>query len=155
STVTTVALARQMRGAGGPRRELSAGIVIATVIMFLRIGIIVALFDWPLALRLLPALLALAVLGAIIAAFEWLRSKPAAPTPVGQMVAVNPLQLATALGFAVMFVIIALLSSWVRNGFGQRGVLVLAAITGASDIDPFVLSLAQGGVTGMTAAGLS
>jgi uncharacterized membrane protein (DUF4010 family) len=41
------------------------------------------------------------------------------------------------------------LSNWVRDGFGQRGVFTLAAVTGAADIDPFVLSLSQGGVTAM------
>ena len=58
--------------------------------------------------------------------------------------------LVAALGFAALFVVVAVLSNWVRDGFGQRGVFALAAITGAADIDPFVLSLSQGGVTAMS-----
>ena len=61
----------------------------------------------------------------------------------------NPLQLGTALTFALLFVIVALASAWVSANFGQRGLYVLAAITGTTDINPFVLSLAQGGVGGM------
>jgi uncharacterized membrane protein (DUF4010 family) len=155
STVTTVALARQQRAAGAERRDFSVGILIATVIMYLRLGVILALFDGALALALLPAMAGLATLGGLMALFDWRHVRPAADAPPPALRSVNPLQLATALSFAVMFVIIAMLSNWVRTGFGQRGVLALAAITGATDIDPFVLSLAQGGVTGMTVPALA
>lgn len=154
STVTTVALARQQRAAGATRRDFSVGIVIATVIMYLRIGVIVAVFDWSLALSLLPALIALALLGLVIALYDWRHIRASTDAPLGQLSAANPLQLATALSFAVMFVAIALLSNWVRTGVGQWGVFALAAITGATDIDPFVLSLAQGGVTAMPLSAL-
>jgi uncharacterized membrane protein (DUF4010 family) len=150
STVTTVALARQQQAAGQSRREFSVGIIIATVIMYLRIGVIVAVFDWTLARQLLPALAGLALLGAAIALMDWLRAQPAGVAPRSHLPAPNPLQLASALGFAALFVVVAVLSNWVRDGFGQRGVFALAAITGAADIDPFVLSLSQGGVTAMS-----
>ncbi|HXR18438.1 MAG TPA: DUF4010 domain-containing protein [Steroidobacteraceae bacterium] len=150
STVTTVALARQQRAAGEARRDFAAGIVIATAIMYLRIGVVVAVFDWPLALLMLPALGSLALLGAAIALLEWARMpQQQPPMPMKELASANPLQLATALGFAAMFVVVAVLSSWARSSFGQRGVFVLAAITGMTDIDPFVLSLVQGGVSAM------
>jgi hypothetical protein len=57
--------------------------------------------------------------------------------------------------FAGLFVAVALASSWVRSSFGQKGVYVLAAITGTTDINPFVLSLAQGGVSDMSLVALS
>jgi uncharacterized membrane protein (DUF4010 family) len=69
--------------------------------------------------------------------------------------AVNPLQLGTALAFAVLFAIMALASAWVSSSFGQRGVYALAGITGLTDINPFVLSLAQGGVGGMPVRALA
>jgi uncharacterized membrane protein (DUF4010 family) len=99
---------------------------------------------------LLPALAGLALLGAAIALMDWLRAQPAGVAPRSHLPAPNPLQLASALGFAALFVVVAVLSNWVRDGFGQRGVFALAAITGAADIDPFVLSLSQGGVTAMS-----
>jgi uncharacterized membrane protein (DUF4010 family) len=155
STVTTVALARQQRAAGAARRDFAVGIVIATVIMYLRIAAILAVFDWPLAMLMLPALIGLALLGAGIAIWDWTWMQQSRPAPASQVPAINPLQLATALGFAAMFVVVAVLSNWVRMGFGQRGVFVLAAITGTADIDPFVLSLAQGGVSAMPLTALS
>ncbi len=155
STVTTVALARQQHAAGSERRDFTVGIVVATVIMYLRIGVVLAVFDWALAARALPALLGLALLGAAIAWFDWRRSEPATSDTPSQLPPPNPLQLAAALGFAVMFVIIAMLSNWVRGSFGQSGVFALAAITGAADIDPFVISLAQGGVASMSLAAMA
>ena len=47
--------------------------------------------------------------------------------------------------FAVLFVAISVLSTWVGAHYGSTGILTLAAVVGFSDIDPFVLSLAQGG----------
>jgi len=41
-------------------------------------------------------------------------------------------------------------TAWVQSGFGETGIFTLAALVGASDIDPFVLSLAQGGAPGMS-----
>ena len=148
STATTVALARQQKQSGVPNSRLSAGIVTATSIMYLRIGIVVAIFNAQLALLLLPALVGLFLVGAVLAAFEWNRAST--NTPTKDLPATNPLQLPTAVTFAAMFVIIALASAWVRARYGQTGVLGLAAIYGATDVDPFVLSLAQGSVTGMT-----
>jgi uncharacterized membrane protein (DUF4010 family) len=148
STATTVALARQQKQSGVFDSRLSAGIVTATSIMYLRIGIVVAIFDAQLALLLLPALLGLFLVGAVMAAFEWHRASTNAPSkalPVN-----NPLQLPTAVTFAAMFVIVTIASAWVRARYGQTGVLGLAAIAGATDVDPFVLSLAQGSVMGMT-----
>lgn len=154
STVTTVALARQQRAAGALRRDYSVGIVVATAIMYLRIGVVVTVFDWPLAQQLIPSLLALALLAAAIALYDWRRIRPGDTAPPKQMPAPNPLQLVTALSFAAMFVAVALLTNWVRGAFGQGGLFTLAAITGATDIDPFVLSLVQGSVTAISPAGL-
>jgi len=55
------------------------------------------------------------------------------------------LELGTAAIFSVLFVVTSLLSTWVTAEFGTTGVYWLAAIVGFTDIDPFVLNLAEGG----------
>jgi hypothetical protein len=45
-------------------------------------------------------------------------------------------------------VVVSLVTDWVEQTFGQTASFTLAAIVGASDIDPFVLNLAQGGCRG-------
>jgi uncharacterized membrane protein (DUF4010 family) len=47
------------------------------------------------------------------------------------------------------------LTAWVGTAFGQRGVLALSGLVGATDIDPFVMNIAQGGTAGLSAATLS
>ncbi|HJS89419.1 MAG TPA: DUF4010 domain-containing protein [Steroidobacteraceae bacterium] len=154
STATTVALAREQGRLGrlaAARSELAIGIIVATAIMYLRIAAVIAFFNLQLALLLLPALAICFALAAVIAGWRWLRRPPneTAP-PLSKLPAANPLQLGAAVTFAVLFVILAIASAWVSREFGERGIYSLATITGLTDIDPFVLSLAQGGVAGMS-----
>ena len=46
-------------------------------------------------------------------------------------------------------------SNWAKAEFGTSGIYTLAAIVGVTDIDPFVLNLAQGGTTGMSNTALA
>ena len=129
--------------------ELSAAIIAATTVMYLRLAIVVALFSLPLAASLMPALLLLFVIAGLLAWREWRRADRGSAQDLA-IPAANPLQLTTALLFAGLFVVVSLATVWVEHTFGQAGIYTLAAIVGASDIDPFVLNLAQGGVPGMS-----
>jgi uncharacterized membrane protein (DUF4010 family) len=155
STATTVTLAKRQREAGLARSDLAAGIVAATAVMYVRVGILIALFDVHLAWALAPALGTLFALGAAMAAYEW-RTNAERQDDVNLSVpAINPLQIPTAIIFAVVFVVVSVLSEWIRTTFGQTGLLVLAALVGVTDIDPFVINIAQGGVTGLSVTALS
>jgi uncharacterized membrane protein (DUF4010 family) len=150
STATTVALARQQRQLSAPRADLAVGIIAATAVMYLRINVVIALFNVQLAWLLLPALVGSFAVAAALAGWQWMRcSRNAAPARL-TLDTTNPLQLGTAITFAVLFVALAAISGWVSATFGEHGVYALAALTGLTDIDPFVLNLAQGGVTGMS-----
>jgi uncharacterized membrane protein (DUF4010 family) len=50
----------------------------------------------------------------------------------------------------VVFLAVSVVTAWVQSGFGETGIVTLAALVGASDIDPFVLSLAQSGAPGIS-----
>jgi uncharacterized membrane protein (DUF4010 family) len=155
STATTIVLAKQHRDAGGARPELTAGIVAATAIMYVRLGIVVAIFNLHFALTLLPALAALFLAGAAIAAFEW-RRVPKQNQEAGLGIApTNPLQLVAAAVFAALFVVISLISAWAKTALGAAGLFAVAAVVGVSDIDPYVINIAQGGVPGLTLSTLS
>ena len=158
STAATVALAREQGRLGAlaaTRPDLAIGIIVATAVMYLRINAVVAFFNPRLALLLLPAMAACFALAAAIAGWRWLRRPRGAAPPPSKLPADNPLQLGTAVTFAALFVILAVASAWVSREFGSRGIYSLATITGFTDIDPFVLSLAQGGVAGMSLRGLA
>jgi uncharacterized membrane protein (DUF4010 family) len=141
STATTLVLARAARDQG-VTADIIAGIVAATAMMYVRMLAIVAVFDLALARALVLPFIGLAALAAIIA-FVFARSgaavKPTENAPT------NPLRLGTAVIFAVLLIAISVISKWVQVHAGVHGVLALAAFVGVTDIDPFVLSLAQGG----------
>ena len=56
----------------------------------------------------------------------------------------NPFEIRPAIGFALLFVFLSLLTGLIKNNVGNSGLLGLSAIIGVSDITPFVLSLVQG-----------
>jgi uncharacterized membrane protein (DUF4010 family) len=142
STATTVVLARRSRD-GVVSADLSAGIVLATAFMYLRMLVIVFFFNVALARVLLIPLVALFLAGSGLA---WIASKQGprpAPSDAPLEDATNPLQLGAALVFAVLFVVVTIATNFARAHFGGAGLNVLATIVGVTDIDPFVLSLAQ------------
>lgn len=147
STATTVVLARRARVAPDQRPIAQTGIMLATAIMYLRLLIVVALFNPTLALTLAPAMLGLAVGGLIFAgAWDWM-SRVSTPASTPAKVLGNPLELVAALVFAGLFVIVSLAAAWMRAQYGTGGLYTLAAIVGLTDIDPFVLSVASGSAT--------
>lgn len=60
----------------------------------------------------------------------------------------------SAITFAATFVFISAVTTWMRTAFDQTGVLALAAIIGPTDIDPFVIDIAQGGLVGLSVPAL-
>ncbi|HUC65164.1 MAG TPA: DUF4010 domain-containing protein [Stellaceae bacterium] len=152
STATTVVLARQAGANPATASRAQAGIILATALMYPRILVVIGVFNPQLALGLAPPLLALAVVGLALAAWQYYRAGASRDPGVAQAPR-NPLELNAAALFAVLFVIISVLSSWVKSRFGEAGIDVLAAVVGVTDIDPFVLSIAQGVAAPLSVAG--
>ena len=161
STVTTVVMARQANGTSALARYAEAGITLATAIMYLRILVIITIFNVPLARALAIPMAALSLTGLIICALQYRLAKApsavgdAAPTPVQAAAGSNPLEIGPAVIFAALFVATSLVSSWAKSQFGISGIYSVAAIIGVTDIDPFVLNLAQGGVAGVANTALA
>jgi uncharacterized membrane protein (DUF4010 family) len=163
STATTVVLARQAHSDGAMRANAQAGITLATAIMYLRILAIVAFFNLVLAQQLAPWLIGLSLAGLVICALQYRFAQRPAEAKVqetGQETGLrptggNPLELGPAALFAFLFVVVSLVSNWAKAEFGTSGIYTLAAIVGVTDIDPFVLNLAQGGTTGMSNGALA
>lgn len=146
STATTVVLAQRAR-ADGVTPAIESGVVATTAMMYLRTLVICLIFNRALGLALAPWLASFALIGGGLAWFCYQRKRTQArPAGAGEEPPRNPLQLGTALIFAALLVTTSLVATWVHAHLGRPGVLGLAAVVGFTDIDPFVLSLAQGGV---------
>jgi uncharacterized membrane protein (DUF4010 family) len=159
STATTVVLARQAKAQPELKRQAQAGITLATAIMYLRILAVVAIFNMPLARILAPSLCGLSLAGLLICVLQYRFIKPAPGEPAqGAMqlaASGNPLELGAAAVFATLFVAVSVVSAVAKSQFGISGIYGLAAIVGVTDIDPFVLNLAQGGVAGVQSVQLA
>jgi uncharacterized membrane protein (DUF4010 family) len=157
STAATVTLARAAGRDPAAGRDVRTGIVLATSVMYLRLLAVIAIFNLALAERLMPALLGLCALSLVSAGIVYASGRPAQIAASGNPAPRNPLELTAAVIFAALYVAISIASSAVRSRFGEAGMVSLAAIVGLTDIDPFVLSLAQGGTpmpTGTAAAAI-
>jgi uncharacterized membrane protein (DUF4010 family) len=155
STATTIVLAKRQREAPAVRSDLAAGIVTATAMMYLRLEVIIAVFNWRFAWALAPAMGTLFAFGAALAIYEWRRNAKQQSDWSLQIPAINPLQIPAAITFAAIFVVISIISAAIREAFGQTGILTFAALVGVTDIDPFVINIAQGGVADLSISTLS
>jgi uncharacterized membrane protein (DUF4010 family) len=158
STATTVVLARQAKADPTLKRQAQAGIMLATAIMYLRLLAVVLIFNLALGRILALPLCGLSLAGFIICALQYWHGKPSDTAPQAAMPAAqsgNPLELGAAAIFAALFVAVSVVSAVAKSQFGISGIYGLAAVVGVTDIDPFVLNLAQGGISGVQNADLA
>jgi uncharacterized membrane protein (DUF4010 family) len=144
STATITVLARRAFDEG-MTAEIEAGMIAATAMMYLRVLVVCSIFNLTLGKALAIPMLALAAIAGAFAAWRFRSAKPSSPTTDFP----NPLQIWTALIFALLFVAVSMLATLAQTHLGRSGVFALAGIVGVTDIDPFVLSLAQGGAAGI------
>jgi uncharacterized membrane protein (DUF4010 family) len=142
STVTTVALARRSASEGHPCL-FSGATLIASGMMYLRLAVLLSLFNHDLMLALAPAFLVFGAL-AIATGWVWSRRDPADVAQTGTAVEPkNPLELGAAFVFALMFLGMLVVTHLAVKFLGDAGVYTLAAIMGVSDVDPFIMGMTQ------------
>jgi len=144
STTTTVALARRSQREEEQDSHLFAGsIVIASGVMYLRLIVLLGIFNYALMTRLAPSFAALAAV-AIGAGWYWCSRADGGGGEIEQRHAPkNPLELGTAFAFALVFVAMLVATHLALDHFGRGGVYLLATAMGVTDVDPFVMGMTQ------------
>lgn len=141
STAATVDLARRAKAAVS-LRMLLAGALAASAVMFVRVGIVVALFGPSLLDRLAGPLAAAAVVTATAALVSGTR-EPGADGEVAASIFRNPLELRAVLGFAALLALVLVLSKGLTAALGGEGGVALAAVAGIADVDAITLSMTE------------
>jgi uncharacterized membrane protein (DUF4010 family) len=142
STVTTVVMARRAKLEPHPHL-FAGGILIACGVMYVRLVILLALFNRQLMALVYIPFLAIAVL-AVGGGWLWTRrADKSAQALQRKSEPKNPLDLVTALVFAALFLAMLVATQLAVTYMGRTGVNTLAAIMGVSDVDPFIMGLTQ------------
>jgi len=111
--------------------------------MYLRLVILLALFNRQLMLLLYIPFLSVAAL-AIGGGWLWSRIADKNTQDVQrESEPKNPLDLVTAIVFAGLFLVMLVATQLAVTYLGRTGVNSLAAIMGVSDVDPFIMGLTQ------------
>jgi len=142
STVATVVLAR--RAAHEDRPHLFAGATLmASAMMYLRLALLVMLFNASLIRSLGLPFAALAAAG-LLAGWIWTRLPDAKISETQrEYEPKNPLELRAAFLFALLFVVMLVATHLVVTYLGSAGVYSLAALMGFTDVDPFIMGMTQ------------
>jgi len=144
STAATVVLARKSRKPDTAVNQISAAILVATGMMFIRIFVITVIFNLPLAKQLLIPFSVLTVITFVVAWLVYKLSRKGQEVELEKEKHKNPLEFKTALLFAGLFLFFAIVTKYVLQYYGVQGLDVLSLVVGVTDIDPFLLSLFTG-----------
>lgn len=139
STAVSMAVGRIAKNNPAQGGNALQASILASSIMYPRILIII----WIINPSILPYLwwkfVLLTVIGVILA-FTIKQGKQK-PGENSVSTLQNPFEIKPAVMFAALFVILSVTTVFVKNFFGNIGLIILSAIVGVTDIDPFILSL--------------
>jgi uncharacterized membrane protein (DUF4010 family) len=137
STAATVLYARRSRESQAMERLALAVVPLANVVPLARVALIAAVVAPAILPQLLPVLGAALAAGLAVAALFMRRlGSGDAAVPESR----NPAELGTALRFAALYALVLLLSAWLSDLAGERGLYAAALASGMVDIDPINLS---------------
>lgn len=154
STAATLSLARMGRDDPASARLISAGILIAGLVMALRVGVVAALLNSALIPSLAGPIGGLTLAMAAGAALLLLTGRRDGRTP--KLEISSPLDLATALRLAGFIAVVTIAVELARRWLGSGAVLAVAALSGVADVDAVTVSMArQSGGTGLDIAALA
>lgn len=138
STVTTLVYARHGKESDAFARFAVVVILIAALVVLVRLAIISCIVAPHIAQHILPVLFGGLVFGGMATFLSWQRIGKAGKVP--ELRITNPTELRAALTFGGLYALILLVSAWLSDIGGSRGLYLLAAVSGLVDVDAISLS---------------
>ena len=138
STATTMVFARHARNNEALISTATPVILLANITVLLRMALVAAVLAPSLILQLLPVLGLGLGLGLIASFYHW--RKQASPQDLPMPEVHNPTELRTALAFGLLYGVVLLVSAWLQDLAGSRGLYLVALASGVTDVDAIVLS---------------
>ncbi len=145
STATTIILAKKSKEDSHLKNNYASAIILATAMMYLRIGILMMIFNIDLFKQNFVTFLIMFVLTILVGiGVYFYQHKQEEVTEENLMKDKNPLEFKVAMLFMVLFVAFTFVTYFAVKYFGNQGLNFLSIIVGVTDIDPFLITLFQG-----------
>ena len=143
STAATLSLARSTRAAPTLAAAAASGVVAANGVMFLRMGAVVGLLQPSLLASVGVMLLALGVVSAAAAAWQWRRARQEAAASGAVPRSGRVFDLPTALGFAAVLAVVTVAVRAAQDRLGEAGLYGVSFLSGLVDVDAILISTIQ------------
>ncbi len=142
STAVTVAVGRMAKNDSEQSASALQASLLAGSVSYIRMLVLIWIVNIAFVPSLLWKLIVLGVIGVVLA----LRVSRAHPTKAdGEVPGLqNPFEIRPAVGFALLFVLLTIVTAIVQTKLGDSGLMVLASVVGLTDITPFILSVVHG-----------
>lgn len=139
TTATTLVYSRHSKNIQNFVGSAATVILLSHLVMFVRIGLVVAVVEKSLLSAMLSWIVGGLLAGLACLAVLVLRSRSDShETP--ELTISNPTEMKTALGFAVGFTLVLLLSAWMNDVFQNAGGYVIAFLSGLTDVDAITVA---------------
>jgi uncharacterized membrane protein (DUF4010 family) len=139
STAVSIAMGNIAKNNNLLAKRAFQATILASSIMYIRILVIIYFINQSIAYEIWWKLIILFFFGLLLAILAHDKNNGSATIPMSSIQ--NPFEIRPAVIFASLFVLLSIVTIWVKQFFGEGGLLGLSAIVGVTDIDPFILSI--------------
>lgn len=138
STATTMIFARHARANVDLGRTAMVVILLANIVVMVRLGV-VSVAVAPAIVEALFGVLGCGIaLGVAATLWGWRQLEGGSTLPMPNVT--NPTEIRTALTFGGLYALVLVLSAWLQDIAGSRGIYLLALASGLTDVDAITLS---------------
>jgi len=138
STATTLVYARH--GKSDPQLiQLAVPVIlIANLVVVVRLGVLGAVTAPTILPQLLPVLGGALALGLAATFYWWHKLRQGGELPMPQMK--NPAEIRISLAFGLLYGAVLVLTAWLSDFAGNKGLYAIAVVSGLTDVDAITLS---------------
>jgi len=139
STAVSIAMGNIAKNNESLARRAFQATILASSVMYLRILVLIYFINSSVAFDIWWKLFILFLCGLILAFIAHDKNEVLKASPISSIQ--NPFEIRPAVIFASLFVILSVVTIWVKQFWGESGLIGLSLIVGVTDIDPFILSI--------------
>jgi uncharacterized membrane protein (DUF4010 family) len=139
STAVSIAMGNIAKNNKNIARRAFQATILASSVMYLRILVLIYFINSSVAFDIWWKLIILFLCGVVLAFIVHDKNEAEKAGPISSIQ--NPFEIRPAVLFASLFVILSVVTIWVKQFWGESGLIGLSLIVGVTDIDPFILSI--------------